>query len=90
MQQRRPSAAKNKHIFKKSFLDGFAAADINIYTATIAMAITCLLAFYIFLAYRLLTRKTFYSKNFNISLVGIALITAGILALAFLGFSGVV
>ena len=66
-------------IFKKSFLDGFEAVDINIYTATAAMVITCVLAFYIFLAYRLLTRKNFYSKNFNISLAGIALITSGII-----------
>lgn len=66
-------------IFKKSFLVGFEAADINIYTATTAMLITCLLAFYIFLVYRVLTRKTFYSKNFNISLAGIALVTSGII-----------
>lgn len=66
-------------IFKKSFLMGFEATDINIYTATTAMLITCLLAFYIFLVYRVLTRKTFYSKSFNISLAGIALITSGII-----------
>lgn len=66
-------------IFKKSFLDGFSAADINVYTATIAMLITCALALYIFVVYRVLTRKTFYSKSFNISLAGIALITAGII-----------
>ena len=66
-------------MFKKSFLDGFEAVDINIYTATTAMVITCVLAFYIFFAYRLLTRKNFYSKNFNISLAGIALTTSGII-----------
>lgn len=66
-------------IFKKSFLVGFESADINIYTATTAMLITCVLAFYIFLVYRILTRKTFYSKSFNISLAGIALITSGII-----------
>ena len=66
-------------IFKKSFLDGFSSTDINIYTATTAMLITCVLALYIFVVYRVLTRKTFYSKNFNISLAGIALITAGII-----------
>lgn len=65
-------------IFKKSFLDGFTSQDINIYTAVTAMAITCALALYIFLVYRLLTRKTFYSKNFNVSLAGIALITSAI------------
>lgn len=66
-------------IFKKSFLDGFSSADINIYTAATAMMITCFLALYIFVVYRVLTRKTFYSKSFNISLAGIALITSGII-----------
>jgi len=66
-------------IFKKSFLDGFSSTDINIYTASTAMLITCGLALYIFVVYRMLTRKTFYSKSFNISLAGIALITSGII-----------
>ena len=66
-------------IFKKSFLDGFSATDINIYTPTVAMMVTGVLALYIFVVYRILTRKTFYSKNFNISLAGIALITSGII-----------
>lgn len=66
-------------IFKKSFLDGFASTDINIYTAAAAMLITSALALYIFVVYRVLTRKTFYSKSFNIALAGISLITAGII-----------
>ena len=66
-------------IFKKSFLDGFSATDINIYTASLAMLITSFLALYIFVVYRVLTRKTFYSKSFNISLAGICLITCGII-----------
>ena len=66
-------------IFKKSFLEGFTSTDINIYTATVALIITSALALYIFVVYRVLTRKTFYSQTFNISLAGIALITAGII-----------
>lgn len=66
-------------IFKKSFLEGFSSADINIYTATISMLITCGLALYIFIVYRILTKKTFYSKSFNISLAGVALITSAII-----------
>lgn len=66
-------------IFKKTFLDGFMSKDINLTTATVAMAITCFIALYIFVVYRILTRKTFYSKSFNISLAGIAVITAGII-----------
>lgn len=66
-------------IFKKSFLEGFASTDINIYTAVSAMLITCLIALYIFLVYRIVTRKTFYSKTFNIAIAAIAVITAAVI-----------
>ena len=66
-------------IFKQSFLDGFAGADVNIYTSAVAMLIACAAAAYIFVIYRVVTRKTFYSKSFNIALAGITLITAGII-----------
>ena len=66
-------------IFKKSFLEGFSSHDINIYTAASAMVITCFIAFYIFLVYRIMTRKVFYSKSFNISLAVIAVITSAVI-----------
>ena len=68
-----------KDIFKKSFLEGFASTEITTVTVLAALAIACALAFYIFLTYRVLTRKTFYSKNFNISLAGITVITAALI-----------
>lgn len=66
-------------IFKKSFLEGYASTDITATTVFVALGITCALALYIFFVYRVVTRKTFYSKNFNISLAGIAVITAAII-----------
>ncbi|MBQ4620263.1 MAG: DUF4956 domain-containing protein [Clostridia bacterium] len=68
-----------KDIFKKSFLEGYAGAEINTTTIVVALAIASALAFYMFLVYRVATRKTFYSKNFNISLAGITVITAGLI-----------
>jgi uncharacterized membrane protein YhiD involved in acid resistance len=68
-----------KDIFKKSFLEGYASADITITSVVTALIITLVIAVYIFFAYRVITRKTFYSKNFNISLVGVSLITAAII-----------
>jgi len=68
-----------KDIFKKSFLEGFASAEITTVTVVAALAIASALAFYIFLVYRVLTRKTFYSKNFNISLAGVTVITAALI-----------
>ena len=66
-------------IFKKSFLDGFSGADINIYTASAAMLVACCMGLYIFVVYRVLTRKTFYSKTFNISLAAITVITSAVI-----------
>lgn len=68
-----------KDIFKKSFLEGYAGAEISTTTITVALLIASALALYIFLAYRVMTRKTFYSKSFNISLAGVAVITAALI-----------
>ena len=68
-----------KDIFKKSFLEGFSSTEINTTTVIAALAIASALALYIFLVYRVMTRKTFYSKGFNISLAGITVITAALI-----------
>ena len=68
-----------KDIFKKSFLEGFSGAEITATTIVVALMIASALAIYIFLAYRVITRKTFYSKNFNISLAAITVITAALI-----------
>ena len=68
-----------KDIFKKSFLEGYASAEITTFTIVVALGIACLLALYIFFAYRVVTRKTFYSKNFNITLAGITVITSALI-----------
>ena len=68
-----------KDIFKKSFLEGYASTEITTVTIVAALAVACVLALYIFFVYRVMTRKTFYSKNFGIALVGVALITAALI-----------
>lgn len=66
-------------IFKKSFLQGFTSADISTGRIAATLMITVLIALYIFVIYRVITRKTFYSKTFNISLVALSVITAAII-----------
>lgn len=68
-----------KDIFKKSFLEGFATTQLNARVILAALGIAAVLALYIFFVYRVMTRKTFYSKNFGIALVGVALITAALI-----------
>ncbi len=68
-----------KDVFKKSFIEGFSRYDMTPENILIVFAISAIFSVYIFIAYRILTRKTFYSKNFNISLAVINLITAGVI-----------
>ena len=66
-------------IFKKSFLEGWAGMEIGLTAAVATMLVTSFLALYVFFVYRVVTRKTFYSKSFNISLAGVSVITAAII-----------
>ena len=68
-----------KDVFKKSFLEGFTSMDINTGKFAATLFVTALLALFIFAIERLVTRKVFYSKNFNISLAVMSLITAAII-----------
>lgn len=68
-----------KDIFKKSFIEGFSRYDNSPENIILVFAIATVFAMYIFFAYRLLTRKTFYSKTFNIALPCLTLITAAVI-----------
>lgn len=68
-----------KDIFKKSFLNGFGSTQLDFSAIVISLAVVCLIAVYIFFAYRLLTRRTFYNKNFGVALAVLAIITASII-----------
>lgn len=68
-----------RDILKNSFLESIAASDVTPQEIFLVMLITTVLALYIFCIYRVLTRKTFYNKSFNITLAALALITAGVI-----------
>ena len=66
-------------VFKNSFLEGFTSMDISAGRIMATFTVTCILACYIFLIYRLMTRKSFYSKGFNVALAAMSVITAAII-----------
>lgn len=68
-----------KDILKKSFLENISMADYSVKSIILTMAIVAIIGLYIFLVYRIVTRKAFYSKSFNVSLVALAMITAAII-----------
>ncbi len=65
-------------IFKKSFLDGFQGGNITVGRVAVTLLVTAVIGMYIFLVYYASTKKSFYQKSFNISLVLISVITAAI------------
>lgn len=66
-------------IFKKSFLEGYASVRIDVAQIVICMVITVLVASYIFLIYRAVNKNAFYNRNFNLSLIALAVITAAVI-----------
>ncbi len=66
-------------IFKKSFLQAVNMGDVSLKSVALTMVIASVLAAYVFFIYRIVTRKTFYNKNFNISLALIAVIVTAII-----------
>lgn len=66
-------------IFREDFLSNYTNPNISVTHVAEVLALTGILACYIFVVYRLITKKTFYSKNFNISLAATAMITAAII-----------
>ncbi|MBQ9227760.1 MAG: DUF4956 domain-containing protein [Eubacterium sp.] len=66
-------------IFRESFLESFNTGDFSFKHIGFILLITTVLAAYIFLVYRFITKKTFYNKNFNISVAAIAVIVAAII-----------
>lgn len=66
-----------KDIIKASVLNNF-GSDISLRRIAIVLTVALVLGLYVFLVYRLAVNNEFYSKDFNRSLVLMALATAGI------------
>lgn len=65
-------------IFRRSFLEGFSTMDLSLSSIVLSVAVTCLFSAYIFITYRVVTRKTFYDKNMDISLAVLPIIVCSI------------
>ena len=68
-----------KDVIKKSFLEGMDKAMPSLGTIIFCLVAALIIGCYIFLIYRIVTSDAFYSKNFNISLILITVITASII-----------
>ena len=66
-----------KDMIKKSVLEGF-SSDITTTKICITLLFTVILGIYIFFVYKYKSKTSFYSKEFNIVLAVLPIITAGI------------
>ncbi len=68
-----------KDAIKKSVLQEFTDPAVTMGDIAASLGMAALLALYIYLIYKLVTRSAFYSRDFNKSLAMLPVITAGIL-----------
>lgn len=68
-----------KDAIKKSVLQEFTDPAVTMGDIAASLGIAAVLALYIYLIYKLVTRSAFYSRDFNKSLAMLPVITAGIL-----------
>lgn len=69
-------------IFISWFLEHFTSEDISMVHAVLTIGISCVNAVYIFCVYCMLTRKTIYSKHYNITVASmVVIITSMIFAI---------
>ncbi len=68
-----------KDVITNNLMNGFSGADISVAEILATLGITFLIAMYLFVVYRLITENAFYSKEYNISMVAMAIVTAGII-----------
>ncbi len=66
-------------IIKRAMIEGYATNTISLSTILICFACTMAISLYICTVYKLITKKSFYNKSFNLSLMIISLITAAII-----------
>ncbi len=68
-----------KDVIKNNLVQGFSKGMPTSAEIILTMAICFVLAVYLFFAYRLVTKNAFYSRNYNISMAAISLVTCGII-----------
>lgn len=64
-------------IFKKSFLNGF-NTNLSLVTILVVLLVALALGIFIYWVYKLKIKGPFYSKDFNLVLIGLPVITAAI------------
>lgn len=66
-------------VLKSLFMEGYASVNLSLGIIVGCILCTLLLAGYVFVVYKWINKKSFYNKNFNLSLIALAVITAAVI-----------
>ena len=66
-------------ILKKLFFEGYASVNMNVGIIVGCILCTLILAMYVFVVYKWIHKNEFYNRNFNLSLIALAVITAAVI-----------
>ena len=69
-----------KDVIKSSVFEKLGAGTgLSIYEIIIILVVACLIGIYVFFVYKTFTHSEFYSKDFNITLIGMTIVVAAIM-----------
>lgn len=66
-------------IFRELFLEGYASVNLTMGIVAGCILCTAVIAGYIFFVYKWINKNSFYNRNFNLSLVALAIITSAVI-----------
>ena len=66
-------------LLRSLFMEGYASINLTLGIIVGCIVCTLVLSGYVFIVYKWINKKTFYNKNFNISLIALAVITAAVI-----------
>ncbi|MBQ9990258.1 MAG: DUF4956 domain-containing protein [Lachnospiraceae bacterium] len=66
-------------LIRRYLLEGYATTELTVGNILICIGSTAILAMYIYVVYKRMNKNSFYNRNFNLSLIALAIITAAII-----------
>lgn len=64
---------------QKALLEGYATSELTVQTMFLCICLTAVISLYICVIYKLVNKNSFYNRSFQMSLFGLAIVTAAVI-----------
>ena len=68
-----------REVIRRSFVEGYATGSLEIDAVFVCILCTAAIAVYIYMVYKCINKNSFYNRNFNLSLIAIAIVTSAVI-----------